>query len=294
LALAKAFGGTIINADAMQVYRELPVLTAQPCSAALAAAPHRLYGVFSASERCSAGRWRVMAEAEIADARAGGRLPIVVGGTGLYLRALMRGLAPVPEIPSAIRAAAAERLERLGTKGFHAELVSRDPSAAALPPGDSQRVRRAWEVFDATGRSLKDWQRDGDRVTGRCFLAFTLMPPRNALYASCDARFLGMIEAGAVEEASRVRRLGLDPALPAMKALGLRELIAHVDGTSSLPQAIAAAQQATRRYAKRQVTWFRHQLPEAETIGEGLSNLQEMERLSAMIFPKIRSMLLTR
>jgi tRNA dimethylallyltransferase len=296
LALAEAFEpATVINADSMQVYRELPVLTARPGAEALAAAPHRLYGVMSAAERCSAGRWRAMAETEIAAAQRAGRLPIVVGGTGLYLRALMRGLAPVPEIPAELRAAAADRLERLGAPELHAELVRRDPaSAAGLRPGDAQRVRRAWEVLEATGRSLKDWQREGEGAAKRRFLAFALMPPRSQLYDSCNARFLAMIEAGAVEEARQLRRLGLDPALPAMKALGLREILAHIDGKVALADAVAAAQQSTRRYAKRQVTWFRHQLPEAELVGESVYNQQDMEGLCAIIIPKIRGLLLTR
>ncbi len=295
LALAEAVGpATMINADSMQVYRELPVLTAQPGAEALAAAPHRLYGALPASERCSAGRWRDMAEAEIADAERAGRLPIVVGGTGLYLRALMRGLAPVPEIPATVRAAATERLERLGTQRLHSELVSRDPSSAALRPGDTQRVRRAWEVLEATGRSLKDWQLEGGREPGRRFLAFTLMPPRVRLYEACDTRFQAMIDSGAVEEARRLRRLGLDPGLPAMKALGLRELIAHIDGKMALGDAIAAAQQSTRRYAKRQVAWFRHQLPEAELVGESVYNQQDMAELCTAIIAKIRDLLLTR
>src|SRR5262245_38286045 len=159
LAVAGRFSGTVINADSLQVYRELPILTAQPSAAAQAALPHRLYGFLSASERCSAGRWAVAARAEIDAALTQGRLPVVVGGTGLYLRSLLHGLAPVPEIPTKAREAAKQRLAELGKAAFHAELSRRDPAMAArIRPGDSQRMVRAWEVLEATGRSLADWQ----------------------------------------------------------------------------------------------------------------------------------------
>ena len=170
LAVAREFGGTVINADSLQVYRELPILTAQPAAAAQAAFPHRLYGFLSASERCSAARWAALARAEIDAALAEGRLPIVVGGTGLYLRSLLHGLAPVPEIPADVRAAAKQRLAELGKTAFHAELARRDPAMAArIRPGDSQRMVRAWEVLEATGRSLADWQaqQDGPRPERR-------------------------------------------------------------------------------------------------------------------------------
>jgi tRNA dimethylallyltransferase len=291
LAIAQEFGGTVINADSLQVYRELPILTAQPAAAARAALPHRLYGFLSVSERCSAARWAVLARAEIGAAQAAGRLPIVVGGTGLYLRSLLQGLAPVPEIPDAVREAAKQRLAELGKASFHAELGRRDPRMAAqIRPSDPQRMVRAWEVMEATGRSLADWQAQqagpGPNDSPR-FLTLVLMPEREQLYVACDARFRAMVEQGALAEAVALR--SLDPGLPAFKALGLRELIGHVRGESSLEAAIAAAQQATRRYAKRQMTWFRHQVPNGRQLCPTAPFEQFSERIAEEIYNFIRN-----
>ena len=258
LALAERFRGVVINADAMQVYRELRVLTARPGPADEARAPHRLYGVLALAEACSAARWRALAVAEIAAARAAGRLPIVTGGTGLYLDVLLRGIAPVPPIPAEVMAAAARRRARLGAAAFHAALVARDPEAARLAPGDSQRTLRAWAVIEATGVPLGVWQRRAPAEPGEPARVFLLAPPRHLLYARCDARFVCMVEAGALAE---VAALGdLDPALPGMKAVGVGALRRHLAGEITLAEAVAAAQKATRRYAKRQLTWFRHRL----------------------------------
>lgn len=261
LALAEAHRGTVINADSMQVYRELRILTARPGDADLARAPHRLYGVLSAGEACSAARWRALALAAIEEARADGRVPILVGGTGLYLKALFEGLSEIPPVPAAVREAARARHRALGGGAFHAELAQRDPeSARRLRPGDTQRLVRAWEVVEATGRALPAWQRDGRRDDGAVGArTILLMPPRDVLYAACDARFHAMIAAGALDEVRALLALGLDPALPAMKSLGVRELARHLAGTSTLEEAVSQAQQATRNYAKRQMTWFRHQ-----------------------------------
>jgi tRNA dimethylallyltransferase len=317
LALAEAFDGVIINADSMQVYRELRILTARPGAEALARAPHRLYGVLPGREPCSAGRWREMALDEVAAARSEGRLPLVVGGTGLYLRALAEGLAPVPSVPEAVRDAARALYDKLGGAAFHAELAARDPvMAARLEPGDSQRLIRAWEVLEATGRSLADWQApggdrggSGDRAgTGLAgaapaaaaalapaparILRLVCLPPRPALYAACDARLRAMVENGALEEVRALRALDLDPRLPVMKALGVRELGRHLDGALSLDDAIAQTQQATRNYAKRQMTWLRTQTapdgPRAVTLNE-----QYSKSLDPKIFPIIRRFLLT-
>jgi len=269
LALARALDGTVINADSMQVYRELPVLTAQPSAADCAVLPHRLYGFLPVTERCSAGRWALLARAEIDAARRDARLPIVVGGTGLYLRALTDGLAPVPEIPAAVRDAARQRLADLGKAAFHAELGRRDPEMAArVRPADPQRMVRAWEVIEATGRSLADWQAQPDtsRAAGARFIKLMLLPERSRLYAACDARFAAMVERGALEEARGVMSHADTPTLPGLKALGLRDLIRHIRGETSLDAAIAAGRQATRRYAKRQMTWFRHQFVASRQI----------------------------
>ncbi|MCX7354403.1 MAG: tRNA (adenosine(37)-N6)-dimethylallyltransferase MiaA [Alphaproteobacteria bacterium] len=262
LDLAAARRGTVINADSMQVYRELRILTARPGAAEMARAPHRLYGVLSAAEPCSAARWRVLALAAIEEARSQGRLPILVGGTGLYLRALFSGLAEIPPIPQEVREAARARQRDLGGEAFRAELARRDPeSAARLAAGDTQRLVRAWEVVEATGRTLPEWQRAGGAGTGaHVYRTILLMPPRDALYAACDARFGAMVTAGALDEVRALLAFGLDPALPALKSLGVRELARHLAGEWTLEQAEEKARQATRNYAKRQTTWFRHQL----------------------------------
>ncbi len=266
LAVAEGFGGTVINADSMQLYSDLDVLTARPPAEDLARAPHRLYGVLPAAERGSAARWRDMALAEIDAAKAEGRLPVVVGGTGLYLRALMQGLSEVPPIPDEVRAAAHARLASIGGEAFRSELVARDPASARLNAGDTTRLTRAWEVLEATGRPLSHWQsRTAQGAPEHLrFTVIVLDPPRADLYAQCDRRFHLMMGQGALEEVRRLdalaRERDLAPDLPVLKALGVPELRRHLHGEIPLDEAVALAQQSTRRYAKRQVTWFRHQI----------------------------------
>jgi tRNA dimethylallyltransferase len=261
LELAVALGGTIINADALQTYRDLRILSARPDDMALARAPHRLYGYLDAAERGSVGRWRALALSEIAASHRAGRLPIVVGGTGLYLRALQHGLAAIPAIPAAIREEAAQLYRTLGGVAFRERLAALDPVAAnRLPPGDSQRLMRAFEVVRATGRPIGEWHSGTAPAPPYRFASVLLAPPREALYAACNARFLGMIAQGALDEAAALAARGLDPTLPAMKAVGVPELLRHWQGDITLDETVAAAQQATRRYAKRQMTWFRHQM----------------------------------
>ncbi len=264
LSLAKAFGGTVINADSMQVYERPRILSACPSARDEGEAPHRLYGVLPVTETGSVARWLEMARAEIAACS----LPIVAGGTGLYLKALTEGLSPVPEIPDPIRAEARALFQRLGNTAFHARLADRDPvMAARLDPGNSQRLTRAWEVVEATGRSLADWQAvPPEGAVAARWLILTLMPPRAEQIAACDGRFLTMLDHGALDEARDIRAMGLDPALPVMKTLGLPELLAHLEGKITLAEATVRAQTATRQYAKRQTTWFRHQLPGATVI----------------------------
>jgi len=271
--VALAFGGTVVNADSMQLYRELDVLTARPGAEDLERAPHRLYGVLPGSERGSAARWRAMALDEIAAAHGAGRVPVVVGGTGLYLRALMEGLSAVPTVPEEVRRAAHARLEALGGEAFRAELVARDPAMARLNPGDTTRLTRAWEVLEATGRPLSEWQaeRAEGPPPGLSFHVVILEPPRAALYERCDRRFVLMLEQGALEEVRRLDALGLDPGLPVMKALGVPELRAHLHGAMPLDEAVAKGQQSTRNYAKRQGTWFRHQLAGRQPPSPGSS-----------------------
>lgn len=290
IAIAEAFDGEVINADSMQVYRELEILTARPGAGDLGRVPHRLYGFRSLADPCSAVAWRDLAVATISQVHAAGRLPVLCGGTGFYIRALLEGIAAVPEIPEAARVSAREAHAALGGARFRARLAEKDPVVAArLADGDSQRLIRAWEVIEATGRSLADWQAD-DQGTKTGFETFSvvLMPERSELYAACDGRFGEMVRRGALEEARRVAALGIDPALPGMKALGLPELMSHAREEITLEEAIERARQATRRYAKRQMTWFRHQIVPKLPI-----NAQYSKSEDERIFPKIRQFLLT-
>ncbi len=254
LEMAAALGGAVVNADSMQVYRELRILTARPGPAEEERAPHRLYGVLPAWERCSAARWREMALAALAGEEA--RPAILCGGTGFYIEALLHGLSDMPDTAPGIEAAARARREALGAANFHREVAARDPDLARrVPPGDRQRLLRAWAVFEATGTPLSDWQA---RPRPEPLPAWTILldPPRERLRARIEARFRAMLAAGALEEADRLR--GLDPDLPAMKALGLPELHAHLAGETALEEAEKRAVFATRRFAKRQRTWFRN------------------------------------
>lgn len=269
LRAAEAFHGTIVNADSMQVYRELRVLTARPSPEEEARVPHRLYGCLSVTERCSAGRWLGMATEEIQAAWSAGRLPIVTGGTGLYLKALTHGLASIPRIPEQAVEEARAMHARLGGEVFRARLAELDPdSAAQLAAGDTQRLIRAYSVATATGRPMGAWQQDRrGRAGGRWgktldaeFVTIALMPPASALYAVTDARFDRMMAAGVPAEVEAIDRRGLDPTLPAARALGVRELRAHLAGTLPFDEACAAAKRATRNFVKRQLTWLRHQM----------------------------------
>jgi tRNA dimethylallyltransferase len=247
LELAQATGGIVINADSMQVYRDLHVITARPSTAEEARVPHRLYGHIDAAVNCSAGRWVTDATAALSEARAQNRLPIFTGGSGLYFKALTRGLSAVPPVPAEIREGIRARLERNGVEALHADLRERDPdSAARLKPRDRSRIARALEVIEATGRSLTDWHRDG-------------LPP-------LLPRFDAMLAAGALDEVTRLGARRLDPLLPAMKAHGVPALLRHLAGEITLEEAAEIGRADTRHYAKRQFTWFRHQLPEFEWV----------------------------
>ncbi len=265
LELAAKTGGVIVNADSMQVYRDLRVVTARPTVEEEQRAPHRLYGHVDAAENYSVGRWCVDAQAALAEIQKVGRVPIVVGGTGLYFKALTQGLAAVPPIPADVRTAVRERLKSEGIASLFAELQQRDPAAAKrLMPGDRSRVARALEVIMATGRSLSDWHREGmpavldAHKTLKVFLA----TERTELYRRIDARFDGMLARGALDEVTKLAARGLDPALPAMKAHGVPWLIRHLRGEIGLDEAAECGKRDTRRYTKRQETWFRHQLPD--------------------------------
>ena len=286
LALAEQYGGTIINADSMQVYRDLRIITARPTAAEEERAPHRLYGHVDAGENFSAGRWCREAAAALAAARREASHAIIVGGTGLYFSALTRGLAAVPAIPATVRAEVRERLARDGAPALHAELSRRDPAAAArLTPGDRTRVTRALEVVLATGRPLKDWQDDEAPAIldiSRAAKIF-LMPDREELLRRIDARFDAMIAAGALEEVRALAARRLDPELPAMKAHGVPWLIRHLKGEMTLTQAAVEAKRDTRQYTKRQATWFRNQLPEFAWVepGQALAAIEAQLRVLA-------------
>lgn len=267
LDLAEELGGVVINADSVQLYDALPILSARPPPGDMARAPHRLYGTQGPNAPLSAGNWRKAAEPIIAEALAAGAAPIVVGGSGLYLKALLEGLSPIPDVPDGVRAAAAAERERLGPEAFFQALAARDPEGAArLHPGHTARVLRAWEVLEATGRTLTELQAAPPEPPPAHwrFDVTVLMPAREALCARCDARFGQMLEAGALAEAAgfeadvaegRVRE-----GVPVARTLGLAPLRAHLRGEMGLEAAAAQARADTRRYAKRQVTWLRHQL----------------------------------
>ncbi|MBR0751507.1 tRNA (adenosine(37)-N6)-dimethylallyltransferase MiaA [Bradyrhizobium jicamae] len=269
LELAQKRNGVVINTDSMQVYRDLRIITARPTVSEEALARHRLYGHIDAAVNFSAGAWVADAAKVLAEARAEGRLPIFIGGSGLYFNALTRGLSAVPQTPPAIREAVRARLERDGVEALHAELAQRDPPyAERLKVRDRTRIARALEVIEATGRSLTDWHREGlpPLLPPGQFSALFLAPNRDQLYARIDARFGVMLASGALDEVAALAARGLDPLLPAMKAHGVPALIRHIRGDISREEAAEIGRADTRHYAKRQFTWFRHQLPDFEWV----------------------------
>lgn len=262
LRLAQEIDAEIVNGDALQLYADLRLLTARPSIEEEAVVPHHLFGTVDAADGWSVGRW-LRAAADVLEEIAGrGRSVVVVGGTGLYFRALTHGLADVPQTPEEVRAASAADFDAMGEAAFRDRLAKVDPAAAArISPADRQRLSRAWEVYAATGTSLSDWQaRTDPALSPDIWNAVALEPPRQALYDRCDARLEAMIDQGALEEVAALAARGLDPALPAMKAVGFRELAAHLRGETTLAQGLEAAQRETRRYAKRQSTWLRGQM----------------------------------
>lgn len=284
LTLAEQLRGIVINADSMQVYRELAILTARPEQADMKRVPHRLYGIVGAEEAYSVGRWLEDAARAIREAQDEGRVPILVGGTGLYFKALIEGLAPVPDVPPEIRKAWRERAEKLGAEGLYRELSARDPAMAArLRPSDPQRLVRALEVIDATSISLSEWQSAGVApvLAPETVLKLVIAPEREAVYAAIDARFAAMIEEGALEEVRALLALGLDPSLPAMRAQGVRELASYLSGESSLEAAIAKAKTETRRYAKRQMTWLRRFMKDWEWLPDAGAAADAIRALGA-------------
>jgi tRNA dimethylallyltransferase len=286
LALGERLGGLIINADSMQVYRELRVLTARPSPADEARVPHALYGIVSAAEPFSVAAFLDYASKALARARREGRLAIFVGGTGLYFHALLRGLARIPPVPPEIRAEGTALMAALGPSAFHARLASLDPAMAArLRPTDRQRLERAYAVYRATGRSLASWQAEpqeallAEEDTAR----FVVMPERRVLHARAEARFERMVAQGALQEARALAALGLPPSSPALKALGVPALLRHIAGEASLEEAAVEAKTATRRYIKRQSTWLRRHMISWSWLHEQFSetNLDEIFTIMA-------------
>jgi tRNA dimethylallyltransferase len=271
LELAERFRGTIINADAMQVYRELRVLTARPTAEEETRAPHALYGVRPAAEPGSVAWWRDAALAEMAQAHEAGRLPILTGGSGLYFAALTDGIAAIPDPGPEARTEARALLKQIGPAALHARLAETDPATASgLRPTDSQRIARAWEVWRGTGTGLAEWQSRPPPPAPWRFASILLDPPRAELRVAIAARLSSMLEADTLDEVRALLALGLDPALPAMRAHGVPELAAHLRGQLSLEEAVRRIELVTGQYTKRQATWFRHHLlaepPYAHTI----------------------------
>jgi tRNA dimethylallyltransferase len=288
LRLARSAGGEIVNADSMQLYRDLRVLTARPSPEEMQGAPHHLFGVADAADGWSVGRWLRAALPVLADIAARGRIAVVVGGTGLYFAALTRGLADTPPVPPGARREAEALYEAVGEAEFRRRAAQLDPDVARISPGDRQRLVRLYEVATATGAPLGALKRTtAPALTPGSWRGVVLEPPRAALYARCDARLAAMFEGGAVEEARALLARGLAPSLPAMKAVGVRELGEHLAGRASLSEALARAQQQTRRYAKRQLTWFRNQTPDWPRITalEPEAQGAELDALTGMSAP---------
>jgi tRNA dimethylallyltransferase len=271
LDLALATGGEIVNADSMQLYGDLHVLTARPSRGDEARVPHHLFGVADAAEGWSVGRWLAAALDVLADIEARGRRAIVVGGTGLYFRALTRGLAAIPATPAKIRAKVQADYDTLGEAAFRTRLSQADPAAAArIARGDRQRLTRALEVFEASGRALTEWQSGTSPTLPReAWGGVVLAPDRDELYRRIGARLEAMVAGGAMREVESLTARGLDPALPAMKALGVASFAAALAGRLTAAEALAQAKAETRRYAKRQITWFNRQAADWPRVAGG-------------------------
>lgn len=284
LKLAEETGAEIVNADSMQLYADLRLLTARPSAAEAARAPHHLFGTVDAADGWSTGRWLRAALEVLGGIAARGRPAVVVGGTGLYFRALTQGLAEIPPVEPEIRREAEAAFEELEEAAFRIRLAQADPAAVArIAAGDRQRLVRAWEVYAATGTPLSEWQQAGEPPLPReAWSALALEPPREILYARCDARLEAMVREGALDEVAALTARRLSPVLPAMKAVGVRELAAYLRGEVSLAEALDAAQRETRRYAKRQLTWMRGQMADWPriTAADAAGQWEEFKALS--------------
>lgn len=268
LDIARRTGAVIINADSQQLYADLRILSARPSEEDETLADHRLYGVADAADAWSVGRWTRAVTPLLEQLRAEGRPVVIVGGTGLYFTALTRGIADIPDIPIRARETADEQIDFLGEAEFRRRLADMDPRAeAAIAPGDRQRLTRAWAVSETTGRALSDWQAETRPILASgTYNSLVIEPGRDDLYANCDRRVSLMVEGGALDEVRALVARRLKPDLPAMKAVGVRDFAAHLAGKVSLKDAMDAVRQATRNYAKRQLTWFRNQTPDWDRV----------------------------
>ncbi len=287
MLLADRLGGTVINADSMQVYRELRLLTARPSAADEATVPHALYGIRPAAEAGSVAWWR----AEALAAMAATRVPVLCGGTGMYFAALTQGLSEIPDPGEPARAEARWLLAEHGPLALHAMLAKVDQATATrLRPSDSQRVTRAWEVWRGTGRGLAAWQAQKGAPAPYRFVALRLDPPREDLRAAIGQRFAAMLDQGALDEVRALLALNLDPALPAMRAVGVPELAAHLRGEITLAEAASRAELATGQYVKRQSTWFRNrQLADFARTHTIHARIADLEQFSERNLPEILS-----
>jgi tRNA dimethylallyltransferase len=284
MAIARRLGGVVVNADSMQVYADLRVLSARPTVAEEAAQPHRLYGHVDGAENYSAMRYTGDVGRVLAELEHKGMVPVLVGGTGLYFKALTEGFSAIPPVPEAVRTEFRARVERVETAALHAELDGSDPvMAQRLKPNDRMRIMRALEVMIATGRSIASFQgeRQPGPLDGLALLKLFVMPEREAIRERIDRRFEVMMAEGALDEVARLRERRLDPLLPVMRAHGVPGLIAHLDGALPLADAIARGQADTRAYAKRQVTWFRHQMADWQAVAPELALEAALRALDA-------------
>ena len=273
LDIARQIDGNIINADSLQVYRDLNILSARPDAASLLAVPHALYGVMDGADRCSVGIWLELARLAVAEARNAGKVPILVGGTGMYLNASLMGISTIPDIPKHVRTEMTAMHKKMGAERFHATLNTYDPVLASrLASSDKQRLIRGMEVFMHTKTPLSWWQKQPlvGRING-CGHTVVLNPPREAVYKSIDCRLESMVEKGAIEEVERLVARQLDPGLPVMKALGVSQIARFLKGTLTRDDAIFQAKQASRHYAKRQMTWIRNNFISNYEINETYS-----------------------
>ena len=270
LRAARTVDGEIVNADALQLYADLRALSARPIDDEMDGIPHHLFGVVDGADGWSVGRWARAASPLLDEIRGRGRVPVVVGGTGLYFKALTEGLAEIPPTPAAVRTGVGKTFDDLGEARFRELLASFDPVAEArIAPGDRMRLSRAMEVLEATGKPLTAWQAEtSPALPADAWRAVVIEPEREALYARCDARFDAMVDGGALDEVRALIARDLDPDLPVMKAVGVRELAAHLRGELSLAEAADLARRETRRYAKRQLTWLRNQTPDWPRVTE--------------------------